>query len=123
MTLVEGFLSVQSRSVGRVLNGFISFHGDLRGASPHRRIQSGPHKRDIGCRPHRRADRLIECVPHLSCATQRLVPFFADVLVRGLRQFWVAPDPRWKLCDCGWRPDLGPHYAITQQIESAEEVE
>ena len=31
--------------------------------------------------------------------------------VNGFRRFWVPPDPKWKLCDCGWRPDLGPHYA------------
>jgi hypothetical protein len=41
----------------------------------------------------------------------------------GFRQFWVAPSERWRLCQCGWRPDLGPHYAITPQIESAEEAE
>jgi hypothetical protein len=31
--------------------------------------------------------------------------------VGGFRRFWVPPDPKWKLCDCGWRPDLGPHYS------------
>ena len=31
--------------------------------------------------------------------------------VNGFRRFWVPPDPKWKLCDCGWRPDLGPHYS------------
>jgi hypothetical protein len=31
--------------------------------------------------------------------------------VGGFRWFWVAPDPKWKLCQCGWRPDLGPHYS------------
>jgi hypothetical protein len=25
---------------------------------------------------------------------------------------WQAPLPEgWELCDCGWRPDLGAHYA------------
>ena len=41
----------------------------------------------------------------------------------GFRSFWVMPSERWRLCQCGWRPDLGPHYAITPQIESAEEEE
>jgi hypothetical protein len=38
--------------------------------------------------------------------------------VAGFRRFWVAPDPKWKLCSCGWRPDLGPHYSA--QAEKAE---
>jgi len=29
----------------------------------------------------------------------------------GFRRFWVPPDPKWKLCACGWRSDLGPHYS------------
>ena len=41
----------------------------------------------------------------------------------GFHRFWVMPSERWRLCQCGWRPDLGPHYAITPQIESAEEAE
>ena len=44
--------------------------------------------------------------------------------MNGFRRFWVPPNQgNWKLCECGWRPDLGPHYAITPQIESAEEEE
>jgi len=35
--------------------------------------------------------------------------------VRGFRRFWISPEKQeqdgWKLCECGWRPDLGPHYA------------
>ena len=32
--------------------------------------------------------------------------------VNGFRRFWVPPDQgNWKLCNCGWRPDLGPHYS------------
>ena len=31
--------------------------------------------------------------------------------VNGFRRFWVPPGPKWKLCSCGWRPDLGPHYS------------
>jgi hypothetical protein len=43
---------------------------------------------------------------------------------QGFRRFWIPPDEEgWRLCQCGWRPDLGPHYAITPQIESAEEEE
>jgi len=38
--------------------------------------------------------------------------------VNGFRRFWIP-----RLCQCGWRPDLWPHYAITPQIESAEEEE
>ena len=38
--------------------------------------------------------------------------------VNGFRRFWVPPDPKWKLCKCGWRPDLGPHYS-----KLAEEAE
>ena len=31
----------------------------------------------------------------------------------GFRRFWVPPEKKdgWRLCDCGWRPDLGPHYS------------
>ena len=30
----------------------------------------------------------------------------------GFRQFWVSPPgDGWSICQCGWRPDLGPHYA------------
>ena len=38
--------------------------------------------------------------------------------VKGFRRFWVAPDPKWKLCECGWRPELGAHYS--QLAEKAE---
>jgi hypothetical protein len=38
--------------------------------------------------------------------------------VNGFRYFWIASrEGRWKLCRCGWRPDLGPHY--TQQEPEA----
>ncbi len=31
---------------------------------------------------------------------------------RGFRRFWVVPDQEgWAACECGWRPDLGRHYA------------
>jgi hypothetical protein len=30
----------------------------------------------------------------------------------GFRYFWIASrEGGWKLCRCGWRPDLGPHYS------------
>jgi hypothetical protein len=30
----------------------------------------------------------------------------------GFRWFWVPPDVEgWSVCNCVWRPDLGPHYA------------
>jgi hypothetical protein len=31
--------------------------------------------------------------------------------VNGFRYFWIASREGWKLCRCGWRPDLGPHYS------------
>jgi ABC transporter substrate binding protein len=32
--------------------------------------------------------------------------------VDGFRYFWIAShEGSWKLCHCGWRPDLGPHYS------------
>ena len=33
--------------------------------------------------------------------------------VNGFRRFWVPPEKKdgWRLCDCGWRPDLGSHYS------------
>jgi hypothetical protein len=38
--------------------------------------------------------------------------------VKGFRRFWVPPDQgNWKLCDCGWRPDLGPHYSALAEKE------
>jgi hypothetical protein len=30
--------------------------------------------------------------------------------LHGFRVFWVPPEYEWVECDCGWRPDLGPHY-------------
>ena len=34
---------------------------------------------------------------------------------QGFRRFWVSPEKMkehdWPLCECGWRPDLGPHYS------------
>ena len=32
--------------------------------------------------------------------------------VNGFRYFWIASrEGGWKLCGCGWRPDLGQHYS------------
>jgi hypothetical protein len=35
--------------------------------------------------------------------------------VRGFRRFWIPPSwiasGDWVRCPCGWRPDLGTHYA------------
>jgi hypothetical protein len=32
--------------------------------------------------------------------------------VNDFRYFWIASrEGSWKLCRCGWRPDLGPHYS------------
>jgi hypothetical protein len=37
--------------------------------------------------------------------------------VRGFRIFWIDPAliaadaSKWAACDCGWRPELGVHYA------------
>jgi hypothetical protein len=34
---------------------------------------------------------------------------------KGFRRLWISPKKKkkdgWKLCKCGWRPDLGPHYS------------
>ena len=34
--------------------------------------------------------------------------------VNGFRVMWIPPEWRvegWRACNCGWRPDLGTHYA------------
>ena len=34
---------------------------------------------------------------------------------RGFRRFWIPPEwigKDWTECPCGWRPDLGKHYAL-----------
>ena len=37
--------------------------------------------------------------------------------VNGFRRFWVPPDRgKWKLCECGRRPDLGAHYARARGV-------
>jgi hypothetical protein len=28
------------------------------------------------------------------------------------RVWWDDPDPRYVVCDCGWRPELGVHHAL-----------
>jgi hypothetical protein len=30
--------------------------------------------------------------------------------VRGFRYFWIPPEWDWVECQCGWRPERGPHY-------------
>jgi hypothetical protein len=29
----------------------------------------------------------------------------------GFRVMWIPPGYGWRVCKCGWRPDLGAHYA------------
>ena len=35
---------------------------------------------------------------------------------QGFRRFWISPEFQkehdWPICNCGWRPDLGPHYSV-----------
>ena len=35
--------------------------------------------------------------------------------LNGFRRFWIDPNnnelKHFRLCRCGWRPDLGPHYS------------
>jgi hypothetical protein len=34
--------------------------------------------------------------------------------IRGFRRFWADPTSgHWIVCECGWRPDLGIHYALS----------
>jgi hypothetical protein len=35
----------------------------------------------------------------------------------GFRYFVVARGSEWKLCPCGWRPELGKHYALPDHVE------
>ena len=36
----------------------------------------------------------------------------------GFRWFSVRlPAPGWAVCPCGWRPDLGTHYAWTEHVK------
>jgi len=37
----------------------------------------------------------------------------------GFRWFSVKAGGHWKLCPCGWRPDLGPHYAVPSHVKWA----
>ncbi|WP_143279073.1 hypothetical protein [Bradyrhizobium sp. C9] len=47
----------------------------------------------------------------------------ADMMhgVNGFRRFWVDPKEvkrgKWVKCPCGWRPDLGTHYAIKEHAK------
>ena len=40
-----------------------------------------------------------------------LLAHSAKYLRSGLEHFYIDPDTNWKRCRCGWRDDLGPHYA------------
>jgi hypothetical protein len=31
---------------------------------------------------------------------------------RGFRIWLQTPDPRFGVCECGWAPEAGPHYAV-----------
>jgi len=43
--------------------------------------------------------------------------------VNGFRYFWIASrEGGWKLCRCGWRPDLGPHYSKNPKRELLKRV-
>lgn len=35
----------------------------------------------------------------------------------GFRYFVARRGGKWKRCPCGWRPELGPHYAIPEHVE------
>jgi hypothetical protein len=47
--------------------------------------------------------------------------------LNGFRRFWIPPQwigHGWSKCPCGWRPDLGTHYATTAHVGwSKEEIE
>jgi hypothetical protein len=32
--------------------------------------------------------------------------------INGFRAWWATPGEEYASCDCGWRPDLGPHYRV-----------
>lgn len=36
--------------------------------------------------------------------------------VNGFRYFVCKRGGHWKLCPCGWRPELGKHYAIPEHV-------
>jgi hypothetical protein len=43
------------------------------------------------------------------------------VLFNGFRRFWIPPQwigHGWSKCPCGWRPDLGTHYARSDHVKS-----
>jgi hypothetical protein len=41
---------------------------------------------------------------------------------RGFLCFWIQADRKnWELCDCGWRPELGPHDGHFMTTEACEE--
>src|SRR4029450_1314545 len=43
--------------------------------------------------------------------------------VNCFRYFWIASrEGSWKLCRCGWRPDLGPHYSKNPKRELLKRV-
>ena len=41
---------------------------------------------------------------------------------RGFRWFSVKAGGGWKPCPCGWRPDLGPHYADPDHVKWTRRV-
>src|SRR5262249_28894515 len=43
-----------------------------------------------------------------------------DLGGNGFRIFWIPPQwitHEWSECPCGWRPDLGPHYARADLVK------
>jgi hypothetical protein len=38
--------------------------------------------------------------------------------VRGFRWFSAVAGGDWEQCPCGWRPDLGTHYALPFHVEA-----
>ena len=37
--------------------------------------------------------------------------------INGFRWFSMPLEPGWEVCPCGWRPDLGVHYARAGHVE------
>jgi hypothetical protein len=54
-----------------------------------------------------------EILCHNEVAHLKDMPFGMN----GFRYFVCKRGGEWKRCPCGWRPELGPHYALPEHVE------
>jgi hypothetical protein len=61
---------------------------------------------------YRRRPRAGEVLAHNHVLHTRWMPHGE----KRFRWFSIIPGPGWKKCPCGWRPDLGEHYAWSEHV-------